>query len=143
MITGRTKLQKIIYFSKYLDWNVGEYRLHYYGPFSFDLADTLRTAKDANLVKENEASLPYEYNLTESGRDFLKKFLQKVCDNNKAERTRNLFQQLSEWSKENLELAATIDYVYSNKPRVSKASLLEKVQRIKENYSPSSIQNAY
>ena len=43
-IVGRTKLQKMIYFCQYLDWDIRDYRLHYYGPFSFTFANTVKTA---------------------------------------------------------------------------------------------------
>lgn len=142
-IGGRTKLQKMIYFSKYLDWDAGEYKLHYYGPFSFGIADTLKTAKSSGLINENASILPYYYSLTDTGSTFLSKFVEDVCDRRKVKKTKTLFKFLSDWSKEELELAATIDYVDKNSPKLGKKTLLSKVEMIKENFSSQSIEHAY
>jgi len=143
-IEGRTRLQKMIYFSKYLGWDVGEYKLHYYGPFSFSLADTVKTAKNNKIINEDSPKIgPYSYTLTEPGNRFLKTFVDEICDQKKIERTKGLFEYLSSWSKEQLELAATIDYVEKNNPGITKTNLITKVSTIKENFSDSSIQNAY
>jgi len=141
---GRTKLQKMIYFAdRYLDWDVGDYDLHYYGPYSQNLAATLKTAR-GELIDETEPQFgPYEYDLTQQGNQFVEEFENNVCDETKTQRTRELFRELSQWSKENLELAATLDYVNNNIPGIQRDALIEQVHTIKENYSPESIEHAY
>ena len=141
-IVGRTKLQKILYFCKYINWDVGRYRLHHYGPFSFEVADILNVAKTSNIVKES-TSPPYEYSLTTSGNQFLAKFVGKICDTKKVNQTRLLVEHLSNWSKEDLELAATIDYVHNNNPKLTKKFLIQKVGLIKSDFSKKSIERTY
>lgn len=141
-IVGRTKLQKISYFCRYLGWDVEDYRLHYYGPFSSKLASVLNEAKSANLITES-GGMPYEYEISNNGQVFLAKFIDKVCNHEKVSNTQTLIKELSGWSKDNLELAATIDFVYRNNPKLSKIKLLDKVAEIKENFSRHSIENAY
>ncbi len=144
IISGRTKLQKMIYFSKYLGWDIGKYQLHYYGPFSFGLADTIQVAKNSDLIDEKSpARGPYNYSLKESGKEFLETFLKEICDKKKVKTTKKLFNYLSNWSKEDLELTATIDFIYKNDPQLGKPALLEKVGLVKENFSSESIKTAH
>ncbi len=141
-IVGRTKLQKMIYFCQYLDWDIRDYRLHYYGPFSFTFANTVKTAEGAKWIEQSKGS-PYTFNLTEDGRTLVKKFEKTICDSEKTAKTRKLVAHLSDWSKEELELAATIDFVHKNNPRLYRAQLLEKVCEIKANYGSDRICSAY
>jgi len=141
-IEGRTRLQKIAYFCQYLDWDIGDYRLHYYGPFSFALTDTAKTAESAGLV-EQSGDAPHTFSLTEEGSKFLQKFEEDVCDPGKVADTRSLVTRLSRWSKEELELAATIDFVDRNGPAIRKDDLLDKVGKIKGNFSTDSVRSAH
>lgn len=143
-LAGRTRLQKMIYFSKYLNWDIDPYRLHFYGPYSSEVADYLNIATGNNIVDESVPDAgPYEYALTETGKDFLGRFLDDVCDTEKVERTRALFGLLAGYSRDELELTATIDFVSRNTPELNKAELVQKVSTIKDNFSLDAIQNAY
>lgn len=141
---GRTKLQKMIYFSKYLNWDIDPYRLHFYGPYSNGVADSLTIAINNNIVHE---TIPqrgsYEYTLTETGNGFLNRFLTDVCDVGKVKRTRKLFAILADRTRDELELVATIDFVSNNTPTLNKEQLIQKVSIIKDNFSLKTIQNAY
>ncbi len=141
-IVGRTMLQKITYFCRYLGWDVGHYRLHYYGPFSFELTDTIKTAQHAGLITEGDDT-PHTFELTKTGRDTMKQFTKNICDSDKLKNTCNLIAKLSTWEKTEIELAATIDFVSGNTPDLKKDDLLDKVGKIKENFSARDIQNAY
>jgi len=141
---GRTKLQKMIYFAdRYLGWDVGDYKLHYYGPYSQNVAATLQTTI-GELVDETVPEIgPYGYELKPEGTVFLTEFVDNVCDEAKTQQTSELFAELSQWSRDELELAATLDYVSKNTPGITKENLIEKVSTIKENFSPDTIKNAY
>ena len=141
-IKGRTKLQKMIYFSRYLGWDVGEYSLHYYGPFSSEMADNLQTSITNKLISEKD-EIPYTYRLTDEGNKFLQKFESKVCDPKKVNRTKQLVSYLSNWTKDELELAATTDYIYRSNPEITKKSLLDKVKIVKDGHSNDAIIKAY
>ena len=140
---GRTKLQKMIYFAdRYLGWNVEDYRLHYYGPYSRNISLTLKTVRRA-LVKETVPDHgPYKYSVTERGEQFLADFAKNACDEGQIRRTAELFDELSQWSREQLEIAATIDYVQRRNPGLSRDDLLERVRAIKDNYPPVRINDA-
>lgn len=75
-ISGRKKLQKIVYIAKKLSFPFQEkYQFHFYGPYSEEL--TLRIEELCNMgylneVREKRAGYyQYCYSITEAGRDFL------------------------------------------------------------------------
>jgi len=141
--TGRTKLQKMIYFAdRYLGWNVRDYKLHYYGPYSRNIATTLRTIRN-ELMDETIPDLgPYQYRIRDEGRRFLETFSEEH-DAHRLETVSVLFTELSEWTKDELELASTLDYVDKNTPGIDREGLIEKVSIIKDNFAPESIEAAY
>ncbi len=140
-ITGRTRLQKTIYFCKYLGWGINDYRLHYYGPFSPTLTNITEMAESNGLVVQTEA--PHVFTLTEKGEDLMRKFMENICDLERAKRTQKLVKYLSGWSSKELEVAATIDYVNANSSDMDTDGLLDKVHRIKPNFSQDHIRKAY
>lgn len=142
--TGRTKLQKMIYFAdRYLDWDVGDYKLHYYGPYSRNISLTLKTVRK-NLIEETVPERgPYKYVVTEQGEQFLADFAEHVCDEDRIRSATKLFGELSEWNREQLEIAATIDYVQRGSPGLSKNKILECVRTIKDNFPSDFIDDTY
>lgn len=75
-VTGRKKLQKIIYIAKKLSFPFQErFQFHFYGPYSEEL--TLRVEELSNLgfieeVKEKKGGyFQYRYTLTDAGKEFL------------------------------------------------------------------------
>jgi len=141
---GRTKLQKMIYFAdRYLDWDVGDYRLHYYGPYSRNIASTLKTIRGQLINEQMPDHGPYGYELTEDGNRFLAEFADNVCDSAQIESTSELFRELSQWKRAQLEIASTIDYVQRNNPTANRDSILEQVQTIKDNFPPDFITQTY
>ena len=141
---GRTKLQKMFYFAdRYLDWDVGDYSLHYYGPYSQNLSLNLRTARE-ELVKESKhESGRYQYELTKEGDKLLQDFEDNFRDETKINKTRALFRELSDWRKEDLELASTLDHVNNCFPRIQKDDLIQEINIMKEHHTLDSIKHAY
>lgn len=141
---GRTKLQKMIYFAdRYLGWDVGDYRLHYYGPYSRNISLTLKTVRGRLIEETVPEQGPYRYAVTEQGEQFLAEFAEHVCDENQIRRAEELFGELSKWSREKLEIAATIDYVQRSNPSLNRDKLLEHVQTIKDNFGSGFINDTY
>lgn len=143
---GRTKLQKMIYFaSRYLGWQVGNFKLHYYGPYSSSVAGVLHDAKDI-LISETAPMdrSTYKYDLTDDGQTFLNEFANDVCDEKLLHDTKQMFSALSDWTKNELELCATLDFVQRNTLKVEgTVSPVDKVCKIKENFSRADIEQAY
>ncbi|MGJ7920692.1 YwgA family protein [Neobacillus sp. LXY-4] len=75
-ITGRKKLQKMIYIAKKISFPFQErFQFHFYGPYSEEL--TLRIEELCNMgfvneIKENKGGYSqYRYELTDTGKEFL------------------------------------------------------------------------
>ncbi|EKN64899.1 YwgA [Neobacillus bataviensis LMG 21833] len=75
-ITGRKKLQKMIYIAKKIEFPFHErFQFHFYGPYSEEL--TTRVEELCNMgflneVKEKKGGyFQYRYTLTETGKEFL------------------------------------------------------------------------
>ena len=141
VVSGRVRLQKAAYFCQYLGWPLRDYRLHYYGPYSQTLAETVVDAESAGLIRQSGRD-PRRFSLTDAGREVLNLFIDKVCDRDKVDRTRRLARSLSVWPRTDLELAATIDYVASGSS-LSKDDLLDKVRSIKPAHRKDSIAGAH
>ena len=141
-IIGRTMLQKIAYFCKYLEWDVGYYQLHYYGPFSFQLTNTIQIAENIKLIEQGNET-PHLFRLTDKGKRTVDKFTENICDPIKVKNTRTLISQLSKWEKKEIELVATIDFVNTNTPHIKKEELIGKVHIIKSNFRRTQVQKAH
>ena len=129
------------YFCQYLGWSLRDYRLHHYGPFSQTLADTVNDAKSEGLVIWGKEE-PRTFQLTDYGREVMELFVKNACDQDRVDKTRRLAQRLSDWPREDLELAATIDYV-ANGSRMAKDRLLDRVAAIKPVYARDRIEQAH
>ena len=141
---GRTKLQKMLYFAdRYFGWDVGRYRLHYYGPYSQNLSLTLKTAREDLVEESTHESGRYQYELTKEGTKLIQDFEDNLRNEAKINKARELFRELSDWRKEDLELASTLDYVNNCFPRLEKDDLIQEINIIKENYNLESIKHAY
>ena len=141
---GRTKLQKMIYFAdRYLDWDVGDYKLHYYGPYSRNVALTIKMAREILIEETVPDRGPYKYSVTRQGEQFLADFAKHARDDGRIRRAEKLFGKLSEWDREQLEIAATIDYVQRGNPDLVRDKLLERVKTIKDNFQPNFIDDVY
>ena len=140
-IRGRACLQKVAYFCQYLDWPLRDYRLYRYQLFSQTLADTVADAESGGVIT-GDGEEPRAFHLTDYGREVTGLFVENVCDRDKVDKTRRLAQRLSGWSREELELAATIDYV-ANGSCMTKNALLDKVGAIKPAYPMDKIEQVH
>ena len=138
---GRVHLQKVAYFCQYLGWSLRDYRLYRYQPFSQTLADTVADAESGGVIIGDDKE-PRTFHLTDYGREITGLFVENVCDRDKVDKTRRLAQQLSYWSSEELELAATIDYV-ANGSCMTKSALLDKVGTIRPAYTRDKIEQVH
>lgn len=121
-VGSRKKLQKAIYllqFCKGFPLKC-DYFLHYYGPYSWDLANLMEQLKTADIVREEPCAgysggYSYESSLKERGKEVLATF--EATDTGKKALRRiqaflEKFRALLEHSTWELELAATTAYFY-------------------------------
>jgi len=85
-IKGRTRIQKDICILKHRDEIPFNFKFepNYYGPYSYELADTVDTFVAAGLLEQNITHLSsgdrrYDYALTEEGKELFRK-IKKIPD---------------------------------------------------------------
>lgn len=139
-ITGRKKLQKMIYIAKKVTFPFQErFQFHFYGPYSEEL--TLRVEELCNMgfveeVKENKGGYSqYRYTLTDTGKEFLS------LNETDMPHLEDCMTDMNEQSARFLELVSTVLY-FDN---LEKNEVVEKVHTLKkkQNYSEEEIEQAY
>ena len=139
-ISGRKKLQKIVYIAKKLSFPFHEkFQFHFYGPYSEEL--TLRIEELCemgylNEVKEKKAGYyQYCYSITEAGKDFLS--IQEVD----MPALDKCLVDMNEQSARFLELVSTVLYFDT----LEKEEVIEKIFTLKskQKYTLEEIDDAY
>jgi len=138
-VTGRKKLQKILYILKKLDFPFREiYEFHFYGPYSEELSLQIEELCNLNLlseVREDKGGYhQYRYSLTQEGERFLSYYELQM------DGLKDLTGELNAQSSRFLELVSTLLF-FDDLPR---DLLIEKVKVVKQkqNYSDEEIESA-
>jgi uncharacterized protein len=139
-ISGRKKLQKIVYIAKKLSFPFHEkFQFHFYGPYSEEL--TLRIEELCemgylNEVREKKAGYyQYCYSITDAGQDFLS--IQEV----EMPALEACLQDMNEQNARFLELVSTVLYFDT----LEKEEVTEKIFTLKskQKYTHEEIDEAY
>ncbi|MFA1714344.1 YwgA family protein [Peribacillus frigoritolerans] len=139
-ISGRKKLQKIVYIAKKLSFPFHEkFQFHFYGPYSEEL--TLRIEELCemgylNEVREKKAGYyQYCYSITDAGQDFLS--IQEV----EMPALEACLQDMNEQNARFLELVSTVLYFDT----LEKEEVTEKIFTLKskQKYTVEEIDEAY
>ncbi|WP_191557580.1 YwgA family protein [Metabacillus idriensis] len=139
-ITGRKKLQKMIYIAKKINLPFYEkYDFHFYGPYSEEL--TLRIEELCNLGFLNEMHekkggyFQYRYSLTETGEEFLTHYDLEMPP------LKECMEDLNSQSARFLELVSTVLFFDT----LEKEEVVEKVFTLKskQKYTEEEIEQAY
>lgn len=139
-ISGRKKLQKIVYIAKKLSFPFQEkYQFHFYGPYSEEL--TLRIEELCNMgylneVREKRAGYyQYCYSITETGRGFLS--MQEVD----MPMLEDCLLDMNEQNARFLELVSTVLFFDT----LEKDEVIEKIFTLKskQKYTLEEIDEAY
>lgn len=139
-ISGRKKLQKIVYIAKKLSFPFHEkFQFHFYGPYSEELTLRIEELCDMgylNEVKEKKAGYyQYCYSITEAGKDFLS--IQEVD----MPALDTCLLDMNEQSARFLELVSTVLYFDT----LEKEEVIEKIFTLKskQKYTLEEIDDAY
>lgn len=139
-ISGRKKLQKIVYIAKKLSFPFHEkFQFHFYGPYSEELTLRIEELCDMgylNEVKEKKAGYyQYCYSITEAGRDFLS--IQEV----EMPALETCLLDMNEQNARFLELVSTVLYFDT----LDKEEVTEKIFTLKskQKYTIEEIDEAY
>lgn len=139
-ISGRKKLQKMIYIAKKVSFPFQErFQFHFYGPYSEEL--TLRVEELCNMgflneIKEKKGGyFQYRYTLTDTGKEFLS--LNEV----EMPFLQDCLEDMNEQNARFLELVSTVLY-FDN---LSKEEVMDKVFTLKssQRYTEEEIDQAY
>lgn len=139
-VTGRKKLQKMIYIAKKLGFPFQEkFEFHFYGPYSEELS--LRVEELCNFgfldeTKEDRGGYSqYKYRITAEGSEFLEEYDIEVPN------LKECLTNMNEQSARFLELVSTVLY-FEHDPR---EEVEEKIQTLKpkQGYTSEEIEEAY
>lgn len=139
-ISGRKKLQKIVYIAKKLSFPFHEkFQFHFYGPYSEELTLRIEELCDMgylNEVREKKAGYyQYCYSITEAGHDFLS--IQEV----EMPALEACLLDMNEQNARFLELVSTVLYFDT----LEKEEVIEKIFTLKskQKYTLEEIDEAY
>ena len=122
-VDSRKRLQKSIYLLQFCkDFPLKfDYFLHYYGPYSFELASTIDQLNAADIIKEVpepvSIGVRYSSSIAPKGEKVLDSFEQTDAGQCALNKIKNFFNPFERLNKENpwvLELAATVAYFHEN-----------------------------
>jgi hypothetical protein len=109
-VSGRKKLQKIVYITQKAGINLNEdFSYHYYGPYSESLSNKIKELVVMGLIKEEIERTAYgypqyTYSLTDKGRELLELFSVEGF----TQQQRQLILTLNQYDSRFLELVATM-----------------------------------
>lgn len=139
-VTGRKKLQKMIYIMKKMDLPFQEkYEFHIYGPYSEELTARVEELCDMGFLSEaledKGSYVQYKYTVTEEGMEFRKVLGKSILDNPVTA------EKLNAKSGRFLELTATLLY-FDNLNRDERVDKLHVVKG-KLNFTAEEIDEAF
>lgn len=139
-VSGRKKLQKMIYIAKKMDFPFAEkYELHMYGPYSEELTLRVEELCEMGFLSEQctdkGSYVQYSYNVTEEGGRFL-----ETADTPHA-KLADCIERLNGKSSRFLELVSTVLYF----DHLPKDEQIEKVHIVKNklNYTEAEMADAF
>ena len=139
-VSGRKKLQKMIYIAKKMDFPFAEkYELHMYGPYSEELTLRVEELCEMGFLSESctdkGSYVQYSYHVTEAGGDFLE------TAEEPHEKLADCIDRLKEKSSRFLELVSTLLYF----DYLPKDEQIAKVHIVKNklNFTEEEMQDAF
>jgi len=120
-IRGRTRIQKMLYLTNQIGWNVfKDYYFYQYGPYSERLKRELDLLVQQRLIEENEEETSdekviYSYKITNDG----SKYLQTLnLPSELVSKTEKFFDELKNCPTDDLEIMASLYSIRKSDPEV-------------------------
>ena len=139
-ISGRKKMQKIIYIAKKLSFPFDEkFQFHFYGPYSEELTLRIEELCEMGYLHEEKEKKSgywqYCYSISEAGEDFLQLYTVDVPN------LKGCLEDMNGQNARFLELVSTVLYFDT----LEKHEVIEKVQTLKsqQKYTLEEIDDAY
>jgi uncharacterized protein YwgA len=145
-VDSRKRLQKSIYLLQIAGCPLKcDYLLHYYGPYSFELASLIEQLDGAQIIAESPEPLAsgvigYASNITQKGTKVIRSFENTSNGQRIFHEIEPFIQQFQSLSQERswiLELAATVAYFYEGnwKDAKDKTATFKRIQTQDQNLS--------
>lgn len=138
-VTGRKKLQKMIFISKKFNLDFQErFNFHFYGPYSEELHLRIEELSNIGFIEEQKEDkgnyLQYTYQLSEKGEEYLELFPTELPALDQ------FVELLNTQSSRFLELVSTLLYF----DKMEREEQIAKVQKVKskQNYTTEEIESA-
>lgn len=139
-VDSRKRLQKSVYLLQLSDCPLKcDYLLHYYGPYSFELAGLIDQLKGANIIQETEEQLGagvlrYKSSITEKGRNVLDSFEKTKTGGEARQQIEPFIERFIDLTKVNpwvLELGATVGYYFEGnwEDALAQAAAFKKIRK--------------
>ncbi len=143
-VDSRKRLQKTIYLLQLAGCPLKcDYLLHYYGPYSFELAGLIDQLKGANIIQETEEQLGtgvqrYKSVITEKGRNVLVSFEKTKTGGEARRQIEPFIERFIDLTKVNpwvLELGATVGYYFEGnwEDALAQAAAFKKIRKDDQN----------
>jgi uncharacterized protein YwgA len=115
-VDSRKRLQKSIYLLQKSGSPLHfSYILHYYGPYSFELAGLIDQLDTVEIIRETQEGNAYKSSITPRGKEVIKNFEGTGTGKKAMEELKGFIPKFVELNKQEiwpLELAATVSYFY-------------------------------
>lgn len=130
-VSGRTRIQKIMYLTNLIGWNaVKDYHFYQYGPFSQWLKKALDLFVKRKLIEETQEQIDeektlYKYKITELGSTLLKKIdfeSLPIID-----KTKTFLDSLKKYRNDELEIMSSLYFIRKSDPEIDTNDRLVKV----------------
>lgn len=140
-VDSRKRLQKSVYLLQRAGCPLKcDYLLHYYGPYSFELAGLIDQLEGANIIQETEEQLGtgvlrYKSVITEKGRNVLDSFEKTKTGEEARRQIEPFIERFKDLTGVNpwvLELGATVGYYYEGNWEDARAQTAE-FKKIRKN----------
>lgn len=144
-INGRTRIQKILYLTDLIGWNVmKDYHFYQYGPYSQWLKRALDILVQRKLIEENQEEISdekiiYKYKITEDGSKY---FQTMNLPPDLVEKTKTFLDKLKKFSTDDLEIMSSLYFIRKSDPEVDTNERLVKfIKLYKPWYNETKIEN--
>jgi len=155
-IKGRTTIQKLIYFESDLNLVAAEYRPHYYGPYSSEVAGMIQELIALGFIDEaietrestgfsvSDDWKRYHYELTDDGKEFLKTVESQFSEEyNKISKLVKICKDRSNLNPTILSCAAKVDYIAHQEKTIWDLEKIKlRAEALNWNLSPDQIEEA-
>lgn len=140
-VSGRTRLKKILYFANITGWNaIRDYVFYDYGPYSDWLKREIQTLTQNGIIEEKkedsmlEDKVIYHYQLSETGKSFANYIISQVGEPELLESTKKLFNILSNYSTDDLEIMSSLVFLKISDPDKDEETLVKLVKLCKPKF---------